>query len=143
MNYWIKLQKIIIFIPVANLFVFTYNEIYYKRICKNSSLAFKVCASSVLGILFIGMPIAFLLSDIFEQYPFWEELRGIIYPYWLPLTMNYAMLRTQCKRLNVKPDEIGPGFYKFLLLKKKDKTTPAPLSEDHSESSSEDAEDHL
>ncbi len=118
MNDWIKMQKIIMFIPGANVMPFIYNDIYYRKIYDNKAFSFSLGFSALWGILLIDIPLVSFLSVFLSEYAFWEDIKSIFLPYFVPLTMDYFMLRSQCKKFNVTPEEIGPKFYKFLLLKK-------------------------
>ena len=117
MNDWIKTQKKTMFVPVVNYYNFYENFSYYKEECNNPKLAEKVIYSSLLGMI----PVGFLAGTLI-----WTVDAGMIVTwigrilmyYGVPLSMNYFMLRTQCKHLKVTPDDIGANFYKFLLLKK-------------------------
>ena len=119
MNDWIKIQKRIMFVPGVNFLNFYISYTFYKRVESNDLIAKKITNILPLGLVPMGIVAGILIKN-FKNVPILYLLGQILLFYVVPVTIDYLILRTQCKHLNVGPEDIGSRFYKFLLLKKSD-----------------------
>ena len=94
----LRTQKIIMFIPVINIFIIAFWLYNYMKTTNNIKLFFK----SLLKIW--GVAIAFLivssaLLEIFSQTKFLDYIRNFIMLYLLPFTLGYVLIKYQEKTI--------------------------------------------
>ena len=92
----LRVQKIILFIPFVNLFIWFIWLINYSRIPSNLKLFFKAFfVAFAYALPFVILNI--LLSRLFTQSEIIEALRTIIGVYFTPLFMGVGLIKCQEK----------------------------------------------
>lgn len=113
MNKWIKIQKVLLFIPYINFISYFVTQWYYK----SNPEVMKKIDRYIPWCLLPFVLIACLLATQFKAIPYAVKISEFIMIPGIPYLIAYFVLRAQCQVLTITPEEIGKFYSKFLLLK--------------------------